>query len=302
MTPVLTCANYSELSTMMHKRKIRMKGAVVLVTGAGQGIGLAVTQEALSQGAIVVAVEVDPGHEQMLAALIGAGGTVQIADVCNAGRMNEIVDRAIATHGGIDIVIANAGIERVSPVVDMPPETFNAVLNVNINGVYNTIKPCLPSIIERGGHVLAISSIAGLIPFPMAAAYATSKAAVDMMMRVLRMELIGTGATAGAAYFGFVQTQMADRIFANPSTATAVNRLPTWLLGIKPQPTAERVAKRILAAACRRRARVFAPRMVSITYMLRGPYALLDWPLGKYLMRIDKLIHDFQAQQKKNEH
>ncbi|WP_349540100.1 SDR family NAD(P)-dependent oxidoreductase [Sagittula sp. NFXS13] len=266
----------------------------MLVTGAGQGIGLAITKEALGQGAIVAAVDVDAMHEAALRDVIAGRGSVYTADVRDADRMTEIVSQICETHGGIDIVIANAGIERVAPIADMDPEFFRTVLDVNIHGVYNTIQPALNSVIERGGHVLAISSIAGLIPFPLATAYSTSKAAVDMMMRVVRMELTGTGATAGAGYFGFVQTQMADRIFSNPATAKAVDRLPSRLLGVKPLPTAEAVARLILKGISKRRSRIYAPRMVAVTYVMRGSYAFLDGLLGKYTMRIEEIIREFR--------
>lgn len=279
---------------MSRNSKINLKNSIMLVTGAGQGIGLAIIKEALTQGAIVAAVDNDTTHEAALRALIGSRGAVYMADVRDANRMADIVQQVCEAYGGIDIVIANAGIERVAPMADMDPEFFRTVLDVNIHGVYNTVKPALNSIIERRGHVLAISSIAALIPFPLATAYSTSKAAVDMMMRVLRMELIGTGATAGAGYFGFVQTQMANRIFSNPATAKAVDRLPSRLLGVKPLPTAEDIATLILKGVSKRRSRIYAPRMVALTYQMRGPYAFLDGMLGKYVMRIKEIIREFR--------
>ncbi|MEO0343416.1 MAG: SDR family NAD(P)-dependent oxidoreductase [Pseudomonadota bacterium] len=256
-------------------RRLKINGAVVLVTGAGQGIGRELIAEILRRGGHPIAVEFNPAFENDLSAEIGDTGAVHIADVRDSGAMTLIVGQTIEVFGGVDVVIANAGVERVAPTVDMPADTFETVLETNIQGVYRTVKPALDSVIARKGHVLALASIAALIPFPMAAPYSTSKAAVDMMMRVLRMELTGTGATAGAGYFGFVQTEMADRIFSEPAVAKAVNRLPAVPLGIKPLPSAARVAAKILDGAERRRARVFAPWMVRVTFALRASTRIL---------------------------
>ena len=280
------------------KHDLKIDGAVILVTGAGQGIGRALVAGILARGGRPVAVEFDPAFAEGLEAQIAGRGAVHIADVRDADRMAEIAACTIRDFGGIDVVIANAGIERVSPTLDMPPAMFESVLETNVQGVYRTLQPALASVVARKGHVLAIASIAALIPFPMAAAYSTSKAAVDMMMRVLRLELTGTGATAGAAYFGFVQTAMADRIFSAPEVAQVVDSLPCVPLGIKPLPGADRVAARILDGIARRRARIYAPWMVRVTFALRGLYPQLDGLLGRFVMRIDKRIAAFRAARK----
>ena len=281
------------------RRRLDLSGAIVLITGAGQGIGREIVLETLRRGGIAVAVEINPESARKIETEIGGQGTVHIADVCDAAAMAAVARDTIQRYGGIDVVIANAGIERVAPVQDMDPADFEAVIETNIMGVYRTIKPALDSVIARNGHVIAISSVAGLIPFPLAAAYSASKAAVDMMMRVIRMELSGTGASAGAAYFGFVQTRMADRIFSDPVIARAIARIPSRLLGIRPLPTPHQVAVIILNGAERRRARVFAPRMVGITFLLRGVYALFDTLISGKVMRLDKLIDELRAANRK---
>ena len=281
------------------RRRLDLSGAIVLITGAGQGIGREIVLETLRRGGIAVAVEINSESANKIEAEIGGQGTVHIADVCDAAAMAAVARDTIQRYGGIDVVIANAGIERVAPVQDMDPADFEAVIETNIMGVYRTIKPALDSVIARNGHVVAISSVAGLIPFPLAIAYSASKAAVDMMMRVIRMELSGTGASAGAAYFGFVQTRMADRIFSDPVIARAIARIPSRLLGIRPLPTPHQVAVIILNGAERRRARVFAPRMVGITFLLRGVYALFDTLISGKVMRLDKLIDELRAANRK---
>ena len=278
--------------------RIKLKDKVLVVTGAAQGIGRAVAMAAADQGAIVIAIDAAPAAQEALRGQIGPRGEVHIADVRDRAAMQAVMDQLIARFGGIDVVIANAGIERVAPMVDMDPQDFMAVIDVNITGVYNTVQPALASVIARRGHVMAISSVAGLIPFPLAVAYSTSKAAVDMMMRVLRMELSGTGATAGAAYFGFVQTEMANRIFSDAVVRQVVDRLPSRLLGVKPLPRTDRIARLILRGVRRRRAHVFAPMLVGLTFRMRGLYPALDGFLARYVMRIGPLIEELRQSRK----
>lgn len=256
--------------------KIDLKGKVVLITGAAQGIGLEVLREAVRREAIPVGIDVNAELIAKVQQEFGNQSVCHVADVSDADAMERIVEDTIERFGGIDVVIANAGIERVGAIVNMEKDVFETVINVNLLGVYRTLKPALRSCIQRKGHVLAISSIAATIPLPYGAAYSASKAAVDIMMRCLRMEISGTGATAGAAYFGFVQTDMAGRIFSDPALAKALKQVPERLIGLGPNPTPQAVSKKILDGVERRKARVVAPRMVAVTYALRGLYAFFD--------------------------
>ena len=276
-------------------RKLSLSGAVVLITGAGQGIGLEMTREALRRGATPIAVDMNGDLVAALNSELQGRGSAHTADVCDSDAMNRIVADAIETHGRIDVVIANAGIERLDPTPDMPRETFEMVINVNVLGVYRTLKPALDSVIENKGHILGVSSLAGLVPFPIGTAYSASKAGVDMMMRALRMELTGTGATAGAAYFGFVKTDMAGRVFSQKPLADALNRLPQRLLGAGPNPTPEAVARRVLDGVERRKQRVVVPRMVGLTYLFKGFYAPLDDLFARHILRMNQVIRDLRA-------
>lgn len=268
-------------------RHIDLSASIVLITGAGNGIGRALTEEALRRGAHVVAVDRD---RTALDSLQGAALTCHAADVCDADRMGEIVADTLATHGRLDVVIANAGIEKIDPIWAQPPEDFEAVINVNVLGAYRTLKPCLEPVIASGGHLVAVSSIAGIIPFPFGAAYSTSKAAVDMMMRVMRLELLATEATAGAAYFGFIASEMGERVTGHPGVAALSRWMPRRLLGLTPYLTTEIAASRVLDSIERRKARSYAPGVIRLTYALRGIYAQSDDFLGRYVMGLPKFV------------
>ncbi|NQY59473.1 SDR family NAD(P)-dependent oxidoreductase, partial [Cognatishimia sp.] len=148
-------------------RRIDLNGSIVLITGAGAGIGRALTEEALRRDAHVVAIERDA---EVLETLEGARLTKHCADVCDGARVHEIVAQTLADHGRLDVAIANAGIEKIDPIWAQDPKAFEAVINVNVLGVYRTLQPCLAPIIASGGHLCAMSSIAGIIPFPFGAA------------------------------------------------------------------------------------------------------------------------------------
>ncbi len=271
-------------------RALDPRGAVILVTGGGDGIGRALCLEALRRGATVVAIDHNPDQLAQLAReRPDQPLSTYAADVTDAAAMREVVEQATAQHGRLDVVVANAGVERIAPVAQMTAEDFEHVINVNVLGVYRSIKPCLEPIMASGGHVVAVSSLAALMPFPYGAAYAASKAAVDMLMRILRLELLDSGATAGAAYFGFVLSGMGERVTTHPAVETLSQRLPAHLLGLAPHISVEEVAVRFMDGIERRRARIYAPWSVRVPHFLRGSMVAFDDLLGRHVMRLPAL-------------
>lgn len=267
---------------------------MVLITGAGNGIGRALAHESLHRGAIVIAVERDATALASLTAdHAGANLVCHSADVVEAKRMKEIVAQTVADFGKLDIVIANAGVERIEPMWLMGESDFEDVINVNVLGVYRTLKAALDPVIASGGHLVAMSSVAGLLPFAFGAAYSSSKAAVDMMMRVLRMELTATNATAGAAYFGFISSDMGNRVVAHPGVAALSKWMPRRLLGLDPILPPHVAARRVCDDIERRKARSYTPRIISVTYALRGLLALSDDFLSRHVMRLPKFVAEF---------
>lgn len=271
-------------------RPLQLRDAVVLITGGGDGIGRALARVALNRGARVVAVDC---NADALAEFAQSAGSDRLethaADVVDAQAMRGIVARTLDAHGRIDVAVANAGIERIGPVTHMPAEEFEQVIEVNVLGVYRTIQPCLAPVIASGGHVVAVSSLAALLPFPYGAAYAASKSAVDMLMRILRFELLDSGATAGAAYFGFVLSDMGQRVTTHPGVETLSARLPTHLLGMAPYLPVEEVARRFMDGIEQRRARIYAPWSVRVPHFLRGILVPLDDFLGRHVMRLPEV-------------
>ncbi|MGV0813779.1 short-chain dehydrogenase/reductase [Mycolicibacterium boenickei] len=248
---------------------------VVLVTGAAAGIGEATARLLVAEGAQVALLDRDERAVQGVATSLSGRAAAFVADVCDPAAVAEATSRVIDHFGGIDVVVANAGI--VGPIATfatMEAEAFERVIEVNVLGVARTVRAALPSIVERNGYVLVIASAAAAIPTPTISAYGVSKAGAEALGRSLRMELTETGATAGVAYFGLIDTGMVRNDLLGGSGLEAVLApLPKWFS--EPAPVNE--AARSIVDGIKARARwVYAPRYLPLLLALRTTTALAE--------------------------
>lgn len=266
------------LKLMEGKRKERLAltGAVVLLSGAASGLGHALLLELQRRGARVVALDIDEAALRGVRDELAPGSETLICDVSDPVAARDAVARVIERHGRLDLLILNAGIERIGPISETEVATFERVIAVNLTGAYALLKPAIAPIAQAGGHILAISSVAALLPWPLGAAYGASKAGLESLMRSLGFELMGSGASCGVAYLGFVDTPMARRAFASPRVMDLLGRMPSRLLGLMPPQDAHDVARALLNGMERRKPRLFIPFMVRATFFFRGLYPLFD--------------------------
>ncbi|HJN96971.1 MAG TPA: SDR family NAD(P)-dependent oxidoreductase [Gammaproteobacteria bacterium] len=169
----------------------RLEEKVAIITGAAGGIGKAAAKRYVAEGCKVLLVDVDEAAlEETAAELASNQVSYCVADVSSSEDTQNYIDTAVKLYGGVDILIANAGIEgQVSPVAEYPEELFNKVLAINVGGVFLGIKYIFPVLRERGGGSIVItSSIAGLKGSPGMMAYVTSKHAVIGAMRSAAVE------------------------------------------------------------------------------------------------------------------
>src|SRR3954470_24283955 len=192
---------------------------VAMVTGGARGIGFATARALIDRGATVVVVDLDHGAAERAAHQLHDTRAIGLAaDVTDRGAMQRAVATVVERLGGLDVVVANAGIaSRGATMRAMSTESFERVVDVNLMGVYRTVDIALPEIVRRRGHVVVISSIYAFTNGIGAIPYAVSKAGVEQLGRALRIELAQHGASASVAYFGFIDTEMVHRgIDADP--------------------------------------------------------------------------------------
>jgi NAD(P)-dependent dehydrogenase (short-subunit alcohol dehydrogenase family) len=206
---------------------------VVFITGGAHGIGAEVARRLHAKGAKLVLTDVDETALKAIAADLGGDEQVLavVADVRDLAAMEAAAEQAVQKFGGIDVVVANAGIASYGSVLQVDPATFQRVIDINIVGVFNTVRAALPAVIGRKGHVLIVSSLAAFAAAPGLVAYNASKAGVEQLANALRLEVAGHGVTVGSAHMSWIDTALVRDSKADlPSFTELLSKLP-WPLG-----------------------------------------------------------------------
>lgn len=186
-----------------------VSGKVVFITGGGAGVGAEVARRLHAKGARLVLTDVDADALAGLADALGGDRVLTVvADVRDLAAMQAAADQAVQRFGGIDVVVANAGIATYGSVLQVDPEAFRRLLDVNVLGVFHTVRATLPSIIDRRGYVLIVSSLAAFTAAPGLAPYNASKAGVEQFANALRLEVAYRGVAVGSAHMSWIDTAM----------------------------------------------------------------------------------------------
>ncbi|MGV0645800.1 SDR family oxidoreductase [Mycolicibacterium sp. XJ879] len=184
-------------------------GKVALITGAASGIGAEVAQRLHAKGARLVLTDLDDDQLQKVAARLGGERVLTtVADVRDLQAMQAAVDQGVQRFGGIDIVIANAGIATAGSVLGVDPQAFQTLIDVNVVGVFHTVRAALPSVLDRRGYVLVMSSAAAYAAGAGMAAYDASKAGVEHFANALRLEVAHRGVDVGSGHMLWIDTPM----------------------------------------------------------------------------------------------
>jgi ribitol 2-dehydrogenase len=183
----------------------QLEGKVAVVTGASTGIGRAVAQELVRRGARVVIAARSRERVDEAAEALGPNCTAVAADVTRAEDVERLVNGTIASHGGIDLLVANAGIYVGGDLWKSDPEALDRLLTTNVNGVVRTVRAALPHLMERGaGDILVTSSVSGHQAIHWEPVYSASKHALQAFVHGMRRQLIGSGVRIGAIAPGIV--------------------------------------------------------------------------------------------------
>src|SRR5213083_3303639 len=195
---------------------------VAVVTGAGRGIGAAIARKLAGLGAVVILCGRKRDPLESTAAGIGeAGGRAEVlpCDVTDWRSVEAAAQHIDKTHGRADILVNNAGIGGFGgPLHEMPPDSWDAVLNTNLRGVYYCIRSFAPMMIRnRGGHIINISSLAGKNALPNGAAYAASKWGLNGLSYSIAEELRSHNIRVSVVCPGSVDTELSPHIGKDPS-------------------------------------------------------------------------------------
>jgi NAD(P)-dependent dehydrogenase (short-subunit alcohol dehydrogenase family) len=249
-----------------------VRGRTVLITGAARGIGAESARRLASRGASLALVGLEPEGLERVAEQCGAGAAWFEADVTDWDALERAVEGAVERFGGIDAVVANAGIAPSGTVRLTDPAAFERTIEVNLLGTWRTVRACLPHVIERRGYVLVIASLAAVVHTAGLAAYSASKAGAEAFADSLRVEVKRLGVDVGVGYFSFIDTDMVRSSDAHPTLGGLRQESPRPLSNTYPLSD---VGEAIVDGIERRRRWVVVPRWARATLLLRTALAPL---------------------------
>ena len=233
---------------------------VVLLTGAAGGIGSQTARRLISAGHRVALVDIDGPGINRLSAQLGDRTLAIQADVTSQTDLERAVAATTERYGRLDAAIANAGIEILGPLGKMPIADVERVIDVDLLGVWKTVRAALPEVIRSRGYILVVSSVSGATPGPFNAAYNAAKAGVAAMAKTLRLEVRRYGVRVGIAYFGYIDTLAGRRAVEHPPMAEVMARAPARMR--TPIPV-DQAAAAIVRSVERRSPRVVVPRSLA---------------------------------------
>jgi 3-hydroxybutyrate dehydrogenase len=188
------------------------QGKAALVTGAASGIGRAIATRLADDGMNVLSVDLKPDQD-------GPGVPFE-ADLTNAAANEAAVNRAIEQFGRLDVIVANAGIQHVSPIKDFPEERWNTIVSLLLTSPFLLAKYGWPALKDSGaGRFIAIASVHGLVASPYKAAYISAKHGVVGLMKSLALEGAEDGIVATAVCPGYVRTPLVEKQIADQAKA-----------------------------------------------------------------------------------
>jgi NAD(P)-dependent dehydrogenase (short-subunit alcohol dehydrogenase family) len=247
--------------------RYEIAGKVVLITGAARGIGAEAARQLYAKGAQVSLVGLEPELLEQRATELGPRAAWFEADVTNVDALERAVDATVERFGGIDVVIANAGIAPVGTVATIDRDDFERTIEINLFGVWRTVRASLAHVVQRRGYILPIASLAAALHLPLMAHYAATKAGVEAFADSLRGEIAHTGTKVGVAYFSFIETDMTRVSFEESAAKLMRESTPGPIRAVA---SVDKAGRAIVRAVERRARTAYAPRWVPIPLALRG--------------------------------
>lgn len=267
-----------------------LRDKVVLITGGARGIGLAIANSAAARGARIAIIDLDEDVAAESAITINGDAMGYGADVSDRAQVEAAFARTIEHFGRIDVVVANAGIApQVTTVRGIDPDEWERVVQVNLYGVWHTVRAGMSEVVANGGQFVLVSSSYAFMNGAMSTPYATAKAGVEALGRSLRPELIPLGASATVCYFGFITTEMVTGAFTDPIVTRMRKLAPRFLTR---QIPVAKAGEAVVAGIEGRVPRVIVPTEYAAFFYLRG---LLGPMMDRRFAndeRLKSIVHD----------
>ena len=247
-----------------------LQGKTIFITGGANGIGAATARQAAKRGARLAIVDLAMDAAEQLAASLPDAIAIE-GDVRDYDSLVSATKKAVEAFGGVDVVMANAGIERIATAESATLEEIEQIVDVNFTGVFRTAKATLPHVADRRGYFLITASLAAVIHTPPLSHYAATKAGVEAFGNAVRIEMQQRGVDVGVAYFGIIDTNMVARSYENKALTDwreAHPRAQRGPLG-KTYPV-DAAARAVVRGMENRSRRVMCPRFIRIPMMLRA--------------------------------
>lgn len=220
----------------------KVSGKVVFITGGARGIGAETARLLVQRGAKVALADIDEPPLRELETELGENAVGIVADVTDLDSMEAAATEAVARFGRIDVTVANAGIASYGSLEVVDPAAFRKVIDINITGVFHTIRATLDQILAQRGYVLIVSSAAAYAHAAGMAPYDASKAGVEHLANAFRLEVAHRGVDVGSAHMLWIDTPLVRESRADLSATTE-------MLESLPGPLSETVSVEECAAA-----------------------------------------------------
>ncbi len=224
---------------------------VVVITGAAGGIGSALARRFAADGARLALLDLELDRLEPLAGELSSGGVDALPIVCDVtspAACMQAIEQVVTQLGGVDVLVANAGITHLGRFADTDVAVIERVMDVNFFGSVNITKAALPSLVGRRGRIVVMSSVAGIAPLATRTGYSASKHALHGFFESLRTELTGVGVSVTIVCPSFVRTGIGDRALGGDGARPTIERTQ---IGTPAEP--DELADVIVAAVERRR-------------------------------------------------
>lgn len=255
-------------------------GQVALITGAARGIGAGVARGYVARGGRVALVGLEPELLGALSDELGDAAAWWEADVRDGAAVKAAVDAAAEHFGRIDHVLANAGIASYGTVRQIDEESFTRVVDINVNGVFRTLKHATPHLVASKGYALTVASLASFTPLAGLASYNASKAGAESLTLAYKQEVAHLGVDVGVCHPSWIDTDIVRNAEADLPTFKEIrSKLPYPANGTT---SVEDCVDMILTGLAKRRSRVYVPGGVVVANWSK---ALVNSPLAWRAMR-----------------